>query len=148
MSLINDAFRYMEPLINPPSSANLLTPALLKQKAEDEILLLATDETNHEIVGCAFLRIDPNDIYIGKIAVRSSHQRQGITRRFMQKAASIAQSHGLSTLTLETRIELTQNHQAFQQLGFVKTGETAHDGFHPTSITMTKHLKDQKTSNK
>ena len=67
----------------------------------------------------------------------------------MQKAASIAQYHGLSTLTLETRIELTQNHQAFQQLGFVKTGETAHDGFaHPTSITMTKHLKDQKTSNK
>lgn len=52
-----------------------------------------------------------------------------------------ARALGFPRLELETRIELTENHRAFEKMGFHKTGETAHDGYaHPTSITMQKAL--------
>ena len=44
-------------------------------------------------------------------------------------------------LELQTRVELGANHAAFQRLGFVEVGRTAHDGYdRPTSITFRKSL--------
>ncbi|SLN34598.1 hypothetical protein ROH8110_01726 [Roseovarius halotolerans] len=48
---------------------------------------------------------------------------------------------GLSGLELETRIELTENHETFRRLGFVKSGEGAHKGFErSTYIIMRKNI--------
>ncbi len=146
LALITDAFRYMEPLISPPSSAKILTPISLKQKAEKEILLLATQD--NDLIGCSFLRIEPTYLYIGKIAISEFHQRQGIGGKFIRQAEHIAKSHRLPQLKLQTRIELAQNHYAFQRLGFVKTGETTHPGYsQATSITMTKYLDVESVKN-
>jgi len=59
----------------------------------------------------------------------------------MAATEDFARRAGVAILELDTRIELTENHQTFAALGFVKTGEHAHDGYdHPTFITMQKSL--------
>ena len=53
-----------------------------------------------------------------------------------------ARALGLTALTLQTRIELTETHAALAALGFAVTGSTAHPGFdRPTSLTMQKILE-------
>jgi phosphinothricin acetyltransferase len=51
-------------------------------------------------------------------------------------ALARARALGLPRVTLQTRVELTENHTAFEAMGFRKTGATAHAGYdRPTSFT-------------
>ncbi|RUX87831.1 GNAT family N-acetyltransferase, partial [Mesorhizobium sp. M7A.F.Ca.CA.004.08.1.1] len=66
---------------------------------------------------------------------------QGIGRRLMQAVEDLARSRGKAAVALQTRIELTGNHEAFARLGFRETERTAHEGYaRPTSITMRKAI--------
>lgn len=133
--LILDAFAYMAPRIDPPSSALRLTPQSIAADAKSGALLLAYSAD--DLVGCAFVRPKNDALYIGKLAVRPSLQRAGIGRQLLDAARAEARRRGIGTLELETRIELTENHAAFARMGFVKTAETAHAGFdRPTGIVM------------
>ncbi len=134
-TLILDAFAYMESRIDPPSSALRLTAQSMKADAEKGALLLA--ERGGDLVGCVFAQTKGDALYIGKLAVRPGLQGAGIGRKLVEAARAEARRLGLGMLELQTRIELTGNHATFARMGFVKTGETAHEGFdRPTSITM------------
>ncbi len=134
-TLILAAFAYMEGRINPPSSALRLTAPSMKADAEKGALLLA--ERSEDLVGCVFAQTKADALYIGKLAVRPGLQGEGIGRKLVDAARAEARRLGLDTLELQTRVELTENHATFARMGFVKTGETAHEGFdRPTSITM------------
>jgi GNAT superfamily N-acetyltransferase len=134
-TLILDAFAYMDARINAPSSALRLTAQSMRADAENGALLLA--ERNSDIVGCVFAKRKNDALYIGKLAVRPGLQGAGIGKLLIDAAREEARRLGITTLELQTRIELTENHAAFARMGFVKTGETAHAGFdRPTSITM------------
>ncbi|MFZ2103286.1 MAG: GNAT family N-acetyltransferase [Oricola sp.] len=136
-ALLTDAFAYLEGRIDPPSSLSRMGPATLANKAKAETLLLATE--GDRIVGCLFLAAKPGCIYAGKLAVDDAFRGRGIARRLFELAQDEARRVGLSFLELQTRVELTENHAAFARLGFVKTGETAHEGYdRPTSVTMRK----------
>lgn len=135
LQLILDAFAYMGPRINPPSSALRLTPQSVQAHAESGTLLLAYRAS--DLVGCLFLHQKNEALYIGKFAVSPTLQHAGIGRKLLEAARSEARSRGIGTLELETRIELTENHAAFARMGFLKTAETSHKGFdRPTSIVM------------
>ena len=135
LELILDAFAYMGPRIDPPSSALRLTPKSVQAHAESGTLLLAHRTT--DLVGCLFLHHKNDALYISKLAVSPTLQRAGIGRMLMEAARCEARRRGIGTLELETRIELTENHAAFTQMGFIKTAETSHKGFdRPTSIVM------------
>ena len=135
--LIVDAFAYMSARIDPPSSALTLTPQSIQKIAENHTILTA--KHNLALVGCCFLEIREDQIYIGKLAVEAKYQGNGIARRFVHTAQKLAIAKGLQKLTLQVRVELRENHIAFERLGFKKTGTSQHPGFnHPTSITMTK----------
>ena len=55
----------------------------------------------------------------------------------LQRMDSDEVTRRVQDLELQTRIELTENQATFGRMGFVKTAETAHEGFdRPTSITM------------
>jgi len=141
LDLILRAFAYMEGVIDPPSSAHLLTPAGLAAKAEAEIAIVALAggrPGQERLVGCVFLKPEPPDcLYLGKIAVDPAAQGRGIGRRLFERALTEARGRGLSRLRLETRVELTGNHACFRRWGFVKTGEKTHPGFdRTTSIEM------------
>ncbi|GEO85351.1 MULTISPECIES: GNAT family N-acetyltransferase [Alphaproteobacteria] len=139
LAVILSAFSSMDGRIEPPSSAHALTPVSLRQKAALEIAFAAMD--NGQLVGCVFLKPEDNMLYIGKLAVLPEAQGKGIGRMMLARAEVVARELGLSTLRLETRIELTENHQLFAQWGFSKTAENRHAGFdRTTSIEMRREL--------
>ena len=139
MALIHRAFAFMEGRIDPPSSLHRMNAAALAQKSRDETCLLARQNTG--LWGCVFCAADGPDLGISKLAVDPAHQGRGVGRLLIAQAEAEARAFGHEALTLQTRIELTENHAAFARLGFIKTGETAHPGYdRSTSITMRKSL--------
>ncbi|RUT95478.1 N-acetyltransferase, partial [Mesorhizobium sp. USDA-HM6] len=90
LALILRAFAYMDGVIDPPSSAHLLTAAKLKEKAKQETGFLALQGAR--IVGCVFVLERQDDFYIGKLAVEPDFQGQGIGRLLMRAAEEIAVS--------------------------------------------------------
>lgn len=139
LSLIMRAFAPMDGVIDPPSSAHLLNAENLKQKAGQETVFLAMKDDR--IVGCVFAAERPDDFYVGKLAVASGFQGQGIGKQLMQAVEALARSRNKPAIELQTRIELIANHATFARLGFRETERTAHKGYdRPTSITMRKVL--------
>ncbi|MBZ9985569.1 GNAT family N-acetyltransferase [Mesorhizobium sp. BH1-1-5] len=139
LALIRRAFAYMDGVIDPPSSAHLLTADGLAEKAKREAGFLAIE--NDRIVGCVFALERAQDFYAGKLAVGPERQGQGIGTRLMRAVEDLARERGKDAIELQTRIELTANHAAFARLGFRETERTAHEGYdRPTSITMRKVL--------
>lgn len=139
LALIRRAFAYMDGIIDPPSSAHLLTADTLAEKAKRETGFLAIE--NGRVVGCVFALERARDFYVGKLAVEPRLQGQGIGARLMRAVEDLARERGKDAIELQTRIELTTNHAAFARLGFRETERTAHEGYdRPTSITMRKVL--------
>ena len=137
--LLTEAFSGMEGRIDPPSSLKKMTPHTLAEKARLEHLLIAHIDTR--LIGCGFGTAKDDTLYLSKLAIAPEFQRFGLMRRMLENFETYATSAGLSSLTLETRIELTENHKAFENLGFVKTEETAHPGYdRPTGYTYLKTL--------
>ena len=137
LALLHAAYAYMDGRIDPPSSLLRMDAAELERKARAETLILAWHEA--ALIGCAFASERRDCMYMGKLAVAAAHRGRGIARRLMQAAEALARERGRAWLELETRIELTENHETFAALGFHETAETAHAGYaRPTSITMRK----------
>jgi len=139
LALILRAFAYMDGVIDPPSSAHLLSPEGLRHKAGQETAFLAVE--NGQIAGCVFALERATDFHVGKLAVEPGLQGRGIGGRLMRTVEDFARRRGKIAIELQTRIELTANHAAFARLGFRETERTAHEGYNrPTSITMRKVL--------
>ena len=139
LDLILAAFAFMDGRIDPPSSAHRLTPDSLRQKATQEMAFAAIE--NGRLIGCIFLKPDETTLYIGKLAVLPSAQGKGTGRLLLARAEATAHELGLSSLRLETRVELTENHRLFAAWGFGKTAENRHAGYdRTTSIEMGKSL--------
>lgn len=137
--LLSDAFASMKGRIDPPSSLDRMTPDDLRRKAGGEHLILA--RSNGAVVGCAFGVPEGDAFYLSKLAVAPDWRRRGLLRRMIGPMEVEARRRGLRALTLQTRVELTENHAAFRALGFEKTQETAHPGYsRPTSFSFRKTL--------
>ena len=129
------AFAYMEDRIDPASSAHRLTVVAIRTQPEDGIVLLAGARAG--LVGCVFLTRRHDVMYLGKLAVETARQEQGIGRQLFEVAADAARAEGYREVELQARVELTENHVAFAAMGFCETGRTAHAGYdRPTSVTM------------
>ena len=139
LALIRRAFAYMDGVIDPPSSAHLLSADSLAEKAKREAGFVAVE--NGRIVGCVFALERARDFYVGKLAVEPALQGQGVGARLMQAVEDLARERDKDAIELQARIELTANQAAFARLGFRETARTAHAGYdRPTSITMRKVL--------
>ncbi|OJF93611.1 GNAT family N-acetyltransferase [Pararhizobium antarcticum] len=139
LSLVVDAFAFMNGRIDPPSSALALTIPLLRAKAMTEIAYTIIDEGR--LLACVFCKPEPDCVYIGKLAVAPSCQGEGLGRSLLNAAMTCARERGLSRLRLQTRIELSENHAVFSAWGFAKIGEYSHPGYDRiTFIEMSKAL--------
>jgi ribosomal protein S18 acetylase RimI-like enzyme len=140
LDLILNSFRYMDGVIDPPSSALRLTPENLKRKAAEETAFLA--HLDGRIAGCVFLAEKDDHFYLGKLAVDPACQGRGVGRRLVEAAEGHARAAGKPIIELQVRVELAGNQATFARLGFNETGRTAHAGFdRPTSVTMRKDLR-------
>lgn len=139
LRLIRTSFAYMDGRIDPPSSMHQLTvESLTKSSTECEIWVIEEQNTP---VACVFLTPRENTLYLGKLAVASTHRGRGYARALITKAEARAQALGLSEVELQTRVELFENHTTFAAMGFVQSDEFTHDGFdHPTSIVFRKPI--------
>lgn len=139
LELLQNAFSYMDPRIDPPSSLKRIGITELRLKAQNESLIIAIDNT--DLVGCAFATVKSDCVYVGKLAVAEHARGRGIARKIMEIAESIARENDRYCLELQTRVELIENHNIFTTLGFEKVAESAHPGYsRPTSIIMRKRL--------
>ena len=122
----------MDGRIDPPSSLLKLDVEKLRQKASDEVLVLAWDKI--QLAGCVFAKPTRHSLYVGKLAVALEYRGLGISRRLIAACDSIAIERNLPSVELETRVELTENQSLFEYLGFERIEENAHEGFdRPTS---------------
>jgi GNAT superfamily N-acetyltransferase len=130
LALIRAEFAYMDGRIDPPSSMHRLGLAeVARQAREGEVWAIGAP-----VVACVFLTAMPGALYLGKLAVAAGARRQGLARRLVGLAARRARALGLGALELQTRVELVENHRAFEAMGFTLAGETAHPGYdRPTS---------------
>jgi N-acetylglutamate synthase-like GNAT family acetyltransferase len=131
--LLAEAFASMEGRIDPPSSFLGLSPEALRDKAANEILILAREGTR--LIGCGYACPVSDHLYLSKLAVAEEVRRRGVLRAIVACAEGVARSRGLSSLQLLTRIELHETHAAFGALDFVRIGTQSHPGFtRPTSL--------------
>ena len=140
LQLIQTSFAYMEGRIDPPSSMHRLSLENIAKHAEqNEIWVI---EKNDTPIACIFLTVEPDTLYIGKLAVNESSRNKGLARVLVTLAENRARELGRSSLELESRVELVENHAAFAAMGFEIVGETAHPGYQTaTSYTLQKPLK-------
>ncbi len=136
-ALLVSSFAYMAGRIDPPSSLHRMTAATLEQEAREKELWVIEDAGRP--VACMILIPKPDTLYLGKLAVDADRRGQGLARRLIEQAETRARRLALPSITLQTRVELTENHVTFGKLGFMQTGATAHAGYdRPTSLTFTK----------
>ncbi|USG60819.1 GNAT family N-acetyltransferase [Sneathiella marina] len=135
LTLVHDAFSYMNDRIDPPSSVHLLDKGTLTEKAAQETVLIAYK--NQKLIGCCFIKEMGEKNYLGKMAVDPDLQGTGVGEELLKAVVEKSKNAGKSVLELESRVELTEVHSFFRRFGFVQTAETAHEGYNrPTSITM------------
>ena len=139
LELLHAAFAYQNDRIDPPSSLHKLDAESLAQKAGEENLFLAVEDG--ELLGCAFAKVNPSCVHVGKVAVWPGRQGQGIGRLLMHAVEGFARGTGKPAMELDTRVELVENHKTFAAFGFVKTADRSHAGYTRTTfITMQKPL--------
>lgn len=137
--LVSACFEQMDGRIDPPSSIRRWSPEIFANEAASGAGYVV--EREGALIACGFGKAKGDAWYLGKIAVAPEARGKGLSRAIIDAAEEDAKRHGLAALEIETRIELTENHQVFAALGFAKTTETAHPGYNrPTSITMRKPL--------
>ena len=131
LSLIRAAFAGMDGRIDPPSSMHRLS---LDDLADPGCEVWGI---GNPLRACVVLTPRPETLYLGKLAVSQAARGEGLARCLVETAVHRARGLGLPSLTLQVRVELTENHATFARLGFAETARTAHSGFdRPTSITM------------
>lgn len=137
LDLVQQTFAYMEPRIDPPSSMYRLTVASIQEQcSEGEVWAIGSPPK-----ACIFLTDKGDRLYLGKLAVSEAERGNGFARRLVDLAETRARAKKLKTLELNTRIELVENHETFQRLGFSKTADGRHDGFDRTTyIVMQKSI--------
>jgi len=137
LTLVQQAFASMEARIDPPSSMHRLTVSSIRDACAAGEVWTIGDKPD----ACIFTKKKGDYLYIGKLSVREDMRGRGLARALVELAETRAKMMGLSGLELETRIELTENHETFRRLGFVKSGEGAHKGFErSTYIIMRKNI--------
>ncbi len=139
LSLLRQAFAYMEGRVDPPSSLNTFDVEKLIKKVRDEILFIAVKDK--KLVGCVFARPCMNYVYLGKLAVKPDYRGLGISRLLVSQVEACTNQLGIPEVEIETRVELVENQALFEYLGYRKTAEKSHQGYdYPTSYCYRKNL--------
>ncbi len=136
-ALLLESFAYMDGRVDPPSSIHRLDLKSLIRKVAEEQLFIALKKT--DIIGCVFAAMQPDSVYLGKLAVSLSSRGKGVARQLIQAVEQYAASMNRNCVDIETRVELIENQQLFEHVGYVKYAENAHEGY--TRTTSFKYRK-------
>jgi len=91
-------------------------------------------------VGAARFELEPDALYVGRVAVLPSHRRQGIASALMRCCEDLAPGLGRDQVRLEVRQSLPGNVALYQSLGYEVTSIDPHPRGPDVSLTMRKML--------
>ncbi len=144
LEILKAAFAVQDGIVDPPSSVTRMTVEGVIRDAGNGDLLTA-ETPDGEILGCLFTKIDADDagrvLYAYHLAVEPMHQGKGIGHRLFDTVVTLAKARNVDRLQVMSRIELTDVHTFFTNMGFRQVDTFTHDGFdRPTSLRFEKAL--------
>ena len=100
----------------------------------DFAALVAAGEVHVLLAGDApagFIVMRPGEdhLFIENVALHPEHQGQGLGRRLLDFAETVARDQDLGALRLYTNVKMAENFPFYASLGFVETGRRREDGF-------------------
>lgn len=121
--IMKDAFENLEAL-DPPSGALQETSEEVEAAIRRDGALLGW--VGEEAVASARFRLEPDRLYVGRLAVRPSHQGRAIGTALMRQMELIARTTGRPKLGLGTRMQLTKNISLYEGLGYQVVDQHTH----------------------
>ncbi|MDO9413363.1 MAG: GNAT family N-acetyltransferase [Pseudolabrys sp.] len=113
----------------PPSGALSETVDDVATRFEAGPILLA--HHGEDLVGSLYCAPKGDGLYLTRMAVRPSRQKQGIGRTLLAAAEGEARGLGIAKLTLRVRLNLPDNRAYFERAGFIVTGQGQDPGRPP-----------------
>jgi ribosomal protein S18 acetylase RimI-like enzyme len=137
--IMQAAFAEYIGVLDPPSGANRETVADVEQAmSQGGAVLGYVDQTP---VGSGRFRLEPNFLYIGRMAVLPEQRGAGIGRAMMDFMEHVAAERHLAEVHLGVRMTLPQNLSFYEKLGY----SVLEIGTHPKGgdqvATLVKRLK-------
>lgn len=139
LACIRAAFAQYQGRLDPPSSAEHKTIALMRAELADARALVA--EQAGQLVACVLLHRRGDGMYLDRLAVLPSHRGQHIGDALLRAVEQIARAEGASRLSLSVRLALEAQQDYYRRRGFVHASFGTHPGYaRPTYRTMYKPL--------
>ena len=118
------AFDTLRGKIDPPSSAHRETVGTVSADLTTGSGAIA--ELAGIPVGAVRFRVEPDGLYVGRVAVDPAHRGRGVARALMAAAEREAAARGLPETQVHVRRTLTGNVAMFERLGYRVASEYVH----------------------
>jgi N-acetylglutamate synthase-like GNAT family acetyltransferase len=91
---------------------------------DDEVILIAHNTNDHEIVGCVHLTLcKPDGCHLGMLTVRPDLQNSGVGAEILKEAEAYARSYGCKKLTMGVLSSRRELIDWYQRRGWSLTGK-------------------------
>ncbi|MBZ0298147.1 MAG: GNAT family N-acetyltransferase [Anaerolineae bacterium] len=114
--LMQEAFAEYEGVLQPGSGANRETVADVQQAMAVGGAALAWRQGIP--VGAARFRLEPDELYVGRVAVPPVYRQHGVGRAVMRFMEDVARLHRKDRIRVDVRKSLPQNVSFYQKLGY------------------------------
>lgn len=139
LALIKTAFAEYRGVLDPPSSAEVKTLAIIREELANADALVMTFTA--EIIGCVFYRGRGESCYIDRLSVLPAHRKQGLARVMLDEVERRAKAAGCQTLTLSVRLPLKKQQAYYRKIGYEFLSYYTHEGYRePTEVVLQKFL--------
>jgi ribosomal protein S18 acetylase RimI-like enzyme len=137
--LMRAAFEEYRDVLQPPSSAYAESVEdVVRAMGEGGAVLVWEGEV---AVASARFRVEPDFLYVGRVAVLPSHRRRGIASAVMRWMEARALQLGLSRIEVGVRTSLPGNLSLFQHIGYEIVAVRDHPRGPDRVATLAKRLK-------
>lgn len=139
LGVIKAAFAEYEGRLEPPSSAERKTVAIVREELQRATAVVA--QHGQTIIGSVFYRLQGDAVYLDRLAVLPAWRGQGVGRRLVEIVEGKTAELGLKSVTLSVRIALTENQVYYRKLGYGFVAYGTHAGYaEPTYMVLAKQL--------
>jgi GNAT superfamily N-acetyltransferase len=140
LTLMREAFREYEGVLNPPSGAHAETLETVGRWLARGAAVLACD--SGDPAGFAFYRPDGDFVYFGRLSVLPAFRHRGIGRALLAYVENRAQDTGAVGVRLGVRLQLPHLVARYERLGYRIAKYMTHDGWaEPTYVYMEKRTR-------
>ena len=141
LSLIHQAFKQYEGKLDPPSGAHKETIDTIKARISEGGALII--ENDNLVIGCALYEKNPDNLYMGRLAVLPAYRNQGIGNKLLEMVERKANELGSPIIRIGVRIGIPNLIEFYNKRGFNITEYCCHNGYtNPTFVRMIKNLKE------